>query len=57
MSYNTDFDRYRSSDGSTTREGQDKWVSDEKAKGWTPSPQQHFESYEAYTYRINQHSN
>ncbi len=53
MSYNSDFDRYRSSDGSTTQDGQRNWADDEAKKGWQPSPQQSWESHEAYMYRIN----
>lgn len=44
---------FRSPDGSTSQPGQSNAGNYERQQGYTPAPQQSWESSEAYTQRIN----
>lgn len=53
MSYNSDLDSYRNSDGSTSRPGQENGGKHEAMNGLPLSQQQPWESNEAYMDRAN----
>lgn len=53
MSDNQNLDPFRNPDGSTSQAGQENAGRYENNQGYTPSPQQSWESSEAYQQRIN----